>query len=283
MSEFAGELAAGDVARDVLLPVNQNMLSSLCSRILEDADRSGALESLKPLFRMPGLPRALVRTFTELRGLANSVAHESVLDQELAGLFLRYEEALIEEGFADQAHLNRLAVRRLETDSWSDVPTLILDPDCRSPLERELVIQTASGCRDCLLVLPRCDLELRNEVELRLSREVPEQSAVRTTDLGRLQTFLFSDSSPPPSTPDGSVSLISAPGESRECVEIARRIQKAAGEGTPYDQIAVLFRAEQTYRPLLEEALRRAGIPAHFASGSSLPDVSARALLVLLR
>ena len=76
--------------------------------------------------------------------------------------------------------------------------------------------------------------------------------------------------------------MLSAPGESRECVEIARRIHAAARDGIPFDRIAVLLRAPDAYGPFLVEALRRAGVPAHFARGARRPDPSGRALLALL-
>ena len=37
--------------------------------------------------------------------------------------------------------------------------------------------------------------------------------------------------------------MLSAPGESRECVEIARRIHAAARGGIPFDRIAVRTRS----------------------------------------
>jgi len=44
----------------------------------------------------------------------------------------------------------------------------------------------------------------------------------------------------------------------------------------------VLLRAPEAYGPFLVEALRRAGVPAHFARGARRPDPSGRALLALL-
>src|SRR5207245_9700638 len=73
-----------------------------------------------------------------------------------------------------------------------------------------------------------------------------------------------------------------APGEGREAVEIARRILDEARAGTPFDEVAVLLRAPELYASLLEVALRRAGIPAWFARGTSRPDPSGRAFLALL-
>ena len=76
--------------------------------------------------------------------------------------------------------------------------------------------------------------------------------------------------------------LFSAPGEGREAIEIARRLLQEAGRGVPFDQMAVLLRAPQTYLAVLEHALDRAGIPAWFHRGTRRPDPAGRALLALL-
>jgi RecB family exonuclease len=47
--------------------------------------------------------------------------------------------------------------------------------------------------------------------------------------------------------------------------------------------MAVLLRSPLHYRPHLEEALGRAGVPCHFARGAVRPDPSGRAFLALLR
>lgn len=76
--------------------------------------------------------------------------------------------------------------------------------------------------------------------------------------------------------------LFSAPGEGRECVEIARRILQNAKQGIAFDEMAILVRTPGTYAPLLEAALGRAGIPAYFARGTSRPDPAGRAFVVLV-
>ena len=86
----------------------------------------------------------------------------------------------------------------------------------------------------------------------------------------------------PPASNDESVVLFSAPGEGREAVEIARRLLQEAERGVPFDQMAVLLRAPQTYLGVLEHALDRAGIPAWFHRGTRRPDPAGRALLALL-
>ena len=77
--------------------------------------------------------------------------------------------------------------------------------------------------------------------------------------------------------------MFSAPGEGRECVEIARRVLSLARRGVPFDRIAVLLRSPEGYRSYLEEAFNRAGIPAHFARGAVRPDPAGRAFCALLK
>src|SRR5258708_5744230 len=63
----------------------------------------------------------------------------------------------------------------------------------------------------------------------------------------------------------------------------AWRSRRREGErGVPFARVAVLLRAPGQYRPLLEEAFARAGMPGHFASGTLRPDPAGRAFLALL-
>ena len=102
--------------------------------------------------------------------------------------------------------------------------------------------------------------------------------------LERLQRQLFSDHTTVSRTPpDNEVEVFSAPGESRECVEIARRVLALARNGMPFDRIAVLLRSPEEYRAHLQEAFSRARIPAHFARGAVRPDPAGRAFYSLLK
>ena len=83
--------------------------------------------------------------------------------------------------------------------------------------------------------------------------------------------------------PDNEVEVFSAPGESRECVEIARRVLALARNGIPLDRIAVLLRSAKEYRAHLDEAFARADIPVHFARGAVRPDPAGRAFYSLLK
>jgi CRISPR/Cas system-associated exonuclease Cas4 (RecB family) len=102
-----------------------------------------------------------------------------------------------------------------------------------------------------------------------------------SSSLARLRAHLFAETAPI-GEPDDDVEFFSAPGESRECVEVARRVMREAARGVPFDEIAVVVRAPETYWGLLEHALQRAGIKAWFARGTRRPDPSGRAFLALL-
>lgn len=129
----------------------------------------------------------------------------------------------------------------------------------------------------------------RRKSASRQSAKIRGESNGPTSSLATLKAHLFRDSKPDKRELDESVTLSSSPGEARECVEIARRIQAEAASGVPFDQIAVFLRSPAEYRPHLEEAFRRAfsgkenaPIPVYFAHGTTRPDPAGRALLALL-
>src|SRR5262249_26029295 len=107
--------------------------------------------------------------------------------------------------------------------------------------------------------------------------DAPSPSALEQT-----RRFLFSSEISPTRTLDASLDFFSAPGQGRECVEIARRVVQAADEGVRFDQTAVLLRQPELYQPVLEEAFRRAEVPAYYSRGTARPDPAGRAFLALL-
>jgi ATP-dependent helicase/nuclease subunit B len=74
----------------------------------------------------------------------------------------------------------------------------------------------------------------------------------QNSSLARLGVHLFSAAVPPEGKSDDEVMFFSAPGEERECVEIARRILAEVRKGIPFDQIAILLRAPENYGSLME-------------------------------
>src|SRR4029453_15236128 len=78
------------------------------------------------------------------------------------------------------------------------------------------------------------------------------------------------------------VRLFSAPGEGRECVEVARRILDEARRGVPWDEMAVFLRSPRDSAGLLAAAFARAGIEAWFDRGTRRPHPAGRAFLAIL-
>ena len=116
-----------------------------------------------------------------------------------------------------------------------------------------------------------------------MGAEVERSDEGGTDNLASLRRYLFeADVQPPERAPDGSLELFSAPGEGRECVEIARRILAEARRGVRFDEIGVFVRSPQSYFGLLEHALRRADVPAWFDRGTRRPHPAGRAFLALL-
>ena len=105
---------------------------------------------------------------------------------------------------------------------------------------------------------------------------------VATSDLTALRRNLFAGRQPPERVPTGEVQVFSAPGEGRECVEIARRIVQEARSGVRFDRIAVVLRSTADYVGLLEDAFDRAGIPGWFERGARRPHPGGRAFLAML-
>jgi len=101
--------------------------------------------------------------------------------------------------------------------------------------------------------------------------------------LARLRTALFEPSAGA-EVSDGSVELVSAPGEAAEARAIARRLLRAAAEGVPFEEMGVILARADRYAPLFTDLFDRLGIPHQLHP--SLPlrhGRCARSLLLLFR
>jgi RecB family exonuclease len=286
---LAGKLAALPLARKGLSPLGAFGAEALAARSVFELRTEGQLGRFTDVADRPGLPRALARTFAEL-AMAGVQADADVsrLDQDLARLLARYR-ALLEQGaLADRARVFAEAARAALESGQAPVglPLLLWDVRVATPAERALVEALVRRARECLATVPALDARSLQALQEVLATEVrtPRDGAVAgppATTLQRLQGQLFS-------VPEHAgelgedVAILSAPGEARECVEIARRILREAERGVPFDRMAILLRAPELYRVHLIEALRRARVPAHFTRASTRPDPAGRALLALL-
>jgi hypothetical protein len=142
------------------------------------------------------------------------------------------------------------------------LPMLLLDVPVTSEAELAFLDALAAVAPDALATVPATDQPTLGRIcdALHWKFEnldgVPgmEDHAVTEGTLERLQRRLFSDHTTVSQvSPDDEVEVFSAPGESRECVEIARRVLALARDGIPFDRIAVLLRSPEEYRAHLQE------------------------------
>ena len=315
LTQLAARTAMAGLASRGVAPSSWLGAEAVATRALFGAAREGSLRYFQPVAGTPGFPRALARTLDELR-LAG-IRHEGLKSlpltgRDLAALLERFETCFVSASVADRADLFRTAARLMQTAPVADV-VILLDVQLDHAAERELVAALTARASTVLATVPHGDRETLAhfvaigatveagathplpgveprrgpaEAEAKTDASLQGPDGARSTgssDLACLRRFLFNtDVQPAERELDGSLQLFSAPGEGRECVEIARRILREARAGVRFDEIAVLVRAPQSYLGLLEHALRRADVPAWFDRGTRRPHPAGRAFLALL-
>ena len=269
--QLASDLSRGAMSEAGLAPLTPLGLEALAARVVHAALIDGDLTYLKPVAPLPGFARALARTIGELRMArvaATKLATVGEAGADLAKLLHRYEDELETGRLADMARLFALATEaaRAARHRWLGLPLLRLDAPLESAAQLDFFETVASRASDVL----SCVLDDRGA-----------DDPAPVSEIEHLRAYLFSPG-PPPAKRDGALELFSAPGEGLEAVEIARRIARMARTGTPFDRMAILLRTPDRYQPMIEEALRRASIPAYFSRGTARPDPAGRAFLALL-
>jgi len=281
LGQLAATLAAPAAGETSLGPLTQLSLEALAARVVHRAARK--LRYFGPVSGMPGFARALAGTLLELR-LEEVAAGEltGLPGKDLALLLEAYEKELRERSLADLAVLLKLASDAASASGhrYAGLPLLLLDAPVRSVLQKKLIAALAGQSQAVLATVLDGDRETREALEECLGVEAMEAAgAASDRTLGRIRLHLFQPEPGAGAERDDTLEMFSAPGEGLECVEIARRIRRAAA---PFDRVAVLLRSPERYQPLIEEALRRAGIPGYYSRGTLRPDPSGRAFLALL-
>ncbi len=313
LTQLAARTALEALAAAGMAPSTWLGAEAVAARAVFDATRESALRYFAPVAATPGFPRALARTLHELRlaGVGGgSLSSFAPAGPDLAWLLERFEAGFADAAAADRSDLFRTAARWLRQSETAEPagplgpasvrprgtrptyaprgtrPTydriVLLDVPIDVAAERELIEALVQCASTVIATVPHGD---RDTIEhfTGMHAAIEKRPWSGTNDLACLRQFLFKTSAEPPRrTLDGSLEFFSAPGEGRECVEIARRILKHAQSGVPFDDMAVLVRTPQNYFGLLEHALRRAGVAAWFDRGTRRPHPAGRAFLALL-
>jgi hypothetical protein len=286
LTQLAARIAAPRLAGRGVAPASALALEAVAARAAFETARHQQLSTLSAVADAPGFPRALARTFGDVRlagvdaaGLRRGGTAPAHVDLER--LVAEAEQELVDARVADRARLFEAARLGVGEEAFLTAPLILLDLDLGAPVEEAFALELARVSSRVLATAPPHD-----EPAVRVWRDAgaafERRAASGSTDLDSIHTHLFSDASLPQRESDGSFEFFSAPGEGRECVEIARRILLEARRGVAFDEMAVLVRAPAHYLGLLEHALGRADVPAHFERGTRRPHAGGRAFLALL-
>ena len=286
LTQLAASLASPKMSERGLVPVSWLGQEALAARAVHHARKQEAMHYFEPVADTPGFVRALAATLSELR--LDGVNHTALRDagapgKDLSALLTHYSNELELQSLADHATVLEFAGEAaMVPHRYLGIPLLLLDLPVRHQLEQRLLAAVAKTSTLILAVSLGSDEESLSAIEscLGASRELLQIGDLNTLD--RVRHFVFASDLPPTRPFDKSVDYFSAPGESLECVEIARRIRQLAFDGMPFDSMAIVLRAGERYQPLVEEALRRAGVEAYFHRGTARPDPAGRAFLALL-
>lgn len=273
LTQVAAGLARSPMAERGLTPLSRLGLEAVTARVAHAAAHDGLLRYFHPVAELPGFARALARTLSELRLARVTPTGVDPNSPDLGLLLTRYQEELAARSLADLAEIFELAGDPAER---LGLPVLLLDTHLETLAHRQFFERLVAGSPDVLLAVSPGIVESFGKDAEDLDAGAPSSS------IEHLRRFVFSPNPLPCATRDG-FEMFSAPGEGLETAEVARRILKLAREGIGFDQMAILLRNPDRYQAAVEDALRRAGVPAYFSQGTARPDPAGRAFLVLLK
>jgi CRISPR/Cas system-associated exonuclease Cas4 (RecB family) len=289
LGHLAYAFAESALVEQNLVPVGRLAAEAVAARVIFALRRAERLGRYARIEGGPGFARAVAAVLEELRLARADAKKLEATPPELRAIFDAYAVELRRTGLADRAQVFALAAaaaRASETrHPLLGLPTLLLDVPVANDAEQALVEAVAARAPDLLATVPAGDaatLERIDAIRGVKLEAIAVAGDAASGSLANLQRYVFEDQAPSSQPLDESVAILSAPGESRECVEIARRLLRLARDGVAFDRMAVLLRSPEEYRPHLEEAFDRAGIPAHFARGAVRPDPAGRAFVALL-
>ena len=282
--QLAARLAVPAMTEGGLAPATGLAVQAVAARAAFEVHARGELNTLGAVIEFPGFPAALAETLHELRGARIPAGQlKSPGAQDLSRIASVYAESLDQDLLCDAPALYELATRALIESRPDDLPeaVVLLDVPIQTAVERDFHRALLGRARHAIATVPEHDEETL-EALLALGAERQDDTPSPTRAVDRLRAHLFSESAPPRGQAKDEVQWFSAPGESREAVEIARRILDVAAQGVPLDRIAVFLRNPEAYVDHFVAAFRRASIPAYFDRGARRPDPAGRAFLALL-
>ena len=304
LRQLAWRVAAVELARRGLAPASPLAAEAVATHAAFEELTGQRLNYLHPIARFRTFGRTLAATLRDLRhaGVDAAAAQEAGgSGPDVARLAGRYDALMDAAGLVDEAALFRVAagVARGEEAAMTGFPLggalLLLDVAVPDQATYDLVSAIAGRAASVLATVPAGDdrtldalgrLPGAKTIDAADAAEEANRGAAARDPLERVRRYLFATEDPPPAGDDApdadTLTFFSAPGESREAVEIARAIVREAARGVRFDEMAVVIRSPGVYAGPVETALARAGVDAYFSRGTRVPHPAGRAFLALL-
>ena len=288
-AELATKLALPVLAERLVSPGGALGVEAMVTRAAFDALDADELTYFGPVADLPGFPRALARTLSELQSAgvaATSLAAVPHVGPDLAALLTRVDEEARRAGSVNRASTLTTAAERVRTrpEALGARHVLLLDVAIATNVEQALVAAVVDAAATTFATTPEGDAAtlaayVACGAEMHRTRRASRGPA-RARPAADLAVCVRGAAARRPRRRRCTCCplLGKAARPSRSCAACSHE----AAAGVPFDEMAVLLRAPHTYLGLLEHAFARAGVPAWFERGTRRPDPAGRAFLALL-
>ena len=247
-SQLVFAVAAPKLATGGLVPISRVATQAIVAGLVHRLRAEGGLSRYEPVGDTPGLPHAITDVIAELRlaKLRSDALHGVAPD--LMRIIGAYEDELAARDFSDWPLVLALgteAISAPDRHRLIGLPTLLLDVPISTESEFAFAKALAVAAPAMLATIPTADAATLGRFRNRLGLNVEDldQLSVATDPGGasisvitRLQRHLFNeneDKKSPEAKAGSEIEVFSAPGEGRECVEIARRVLLLARDAIP--------------------------------------------------
>ena len=308
LRQLAWRVAAVELASRGLAPASPLAAEAVATHAAFEELIGRRLNYLHPIAKFRTFGRTLAATLRDLRcaGVDPAAAKETGGGgPDVARLAGRYDKLMDAAGLLDDAALFRVGadVARSADAATTGLPLggalLLLDVAVLDDAAYDFVSAIADCASSVFATVPAGDgptLAALGSLPSAETIDAPDAgsaggaggAASGQDPLDRVRRYLFAAEDPPAADDDApgavteTLSFFSAPGESREAVEIARAVVGEAARGVPFDEMAIVIRSPGVYAGLVETALARAGVDAYFSRGTRVPHPAGRAFLALL-
>ncbi len=290
---LAGEIAAVPLARvgRAARPGANNAVVARALMRLDDGD----FGRFSKIAHTPGFAGAIGHTLSELSDAGIEASDLEEEDPDLGRIAAAVRTEWRAAGLASQADVFRAATTEIvatrNVHPALGTPLVLLDVAPRSRVEHEFIAAVVARAPEVAATVSAGDKLARQALLSAGGVEEPPQAIVsssrgssRERSVLAIQESLFADPDDAESDDaDNGLVVFSAPGEGRECIEIARMLLQLSRAGTPFDRCAIILRTPDRYLPYLDEALGRAEVPAWYTFDEPRPSPAGRAFLALLR